>query len=83
MGGADVWPRGQTSFGNVVQPYHDLANLWRVWLPPEAEATFKKGKQTCIALLCIHNMITCIVAAIVKTLTTSNSGQKFHKSYQC
>lgn len=45
VGGADVWPRGQTSFGNVAQPYHDLANLWRVWLPPEAEATFKKGKK--------------------------------------
>ena len=45
VGGADVWPRGQTSFGSTAQPYHDLANLWRVWLPPEAEATFKKGRQ--------------------------------------
>ncbi|XP_057374777.1 acid sphingomyelinase-like phosphodiesterase 3b [Daphnia carinata] len=43
VGGADVWPRGQTSFGNIAQPYHELANLWRAWLPPEAEATFKKG----------------------------------------
>lgn len=51
VGGADVWPRGQTSFPNVAQPYHELANLWRVWLPPEAEATFKKGKRTFTVLV--------------------------------
>lgn len=46
VGGADVWPRGQTTFASTLQPYHELANLWRVWLPPEAEVTFKRGIYT-------------------------------------
>jgi len=42
VGGADVWPRGQTG-PHSAQPFHDLAKLWRTWLPPEAEKTFKKS----------------------------------------
>ena len=42
VGGADVWPRGQTG-PHSTQPFHDLAKLWRIWLPPEAEKTFKRS----------------------------------------
>ena len=45
LGGADVWPRGQTPLTSA-HAYQDLANLWRIWLPPEAESTFRKGKDT-------------------------------------
>ena len=61
VGGADVWPRGQTSFSNTAQPYHDLANLWRVWLPPEAESTFKKGNLLKKIKLLVRQITRCMV----------------------
>ena len=41
----DSWPRGQTPLTSA-HAYQDLANLRRIWLPPEAESTFRKGKDT-------------------------------------